>query len=82
EDKTIFPPKPETESVTHNRIDRIKGGTLKINEADQLFHSTEMYFANENEGEIKHGAGLFFLAKGNIEKLKTALRWLSHVGIG
>ena len=80
--QSIFPPKLETESITHNRINRIKGGTLKIDEADQLFHSTEMYFANENEGEIKHGAGLFFLAKGNIEKLKTALRWLSHVGIG
>jgi len=80
EDKTIFPPKPETESVTHNRIDRIKGGTLKINEAGQLFYSTEFYFANEDE--TKPGAGLFFLAKGNIEKIESVLRWLSHVGIG
>lgn len=79
-DKTIFPPIFLTEDVTHNKIDRIKGGTLKIDETGQLFHSTEMYFNSINESKTK--IGLFFLAKGNTEKLITALRWLSHVGIG
>lgn len=78
--QAIFPPVLQTESVTHNKIDRINQGTLKINEVGQLFHSNEMYFDIMDETNIK--AGLFFLAKGNIDKLITVLRWLSHVGIG
>jgi CRISPR-associated protein Csm4 len=75
---------PETISrpMTHNTIDRLSGSTLTIkeNETDkegrgQLFHTDEFYLKNEN-------TGLFFLLRGNLEKVKPALRYLEHEGLG
>lgn len=74
---------PETISrpMTHNTINRLSGSTLTIkeNETDkegrgQLFHTDEFYLKNED-------TGLFFLLRGNLEKVKPALRYLEHEGL-
>ena len=69
-------PKQQSIVVTRNRIDRLKGGSLKIGETGQLFHIDEIYLEQMN-------AGLFFLAKGeDLTLLEGALRYLNHIGIG
>ncbi|MEM9886818.1 MAG: type III-A CRISPR-associated RAMP protein Csm4 [Bacteroidota bacterium] len=74
---TIVPPKRELYSVTHNRIDRLKGYTLEVKGQGQLFHTDEYHFTDKKE------AGLFFLAKGEVEKwLYPVLRYYSHIGMG
>jgi CRISPR-associated protein Csm4 len=70
----------KSESITHNTVDRLKGGSLILKDGGQLFHVDEFYFdikVDENEK-----AGLFFLVKGNTDKLEGALRYLEHIGIG
>ncbi len=75
-DDNLTFPKQNSVAITRNKIDRIKGGTLKVNDVGQLFHVEEFYFEQEN-------TGLFFLAKGNdFSLLSGALRYLNHVGIG
>ncbi len=72
-----------SESVTHNTINRLTGGTLKIgNKSGQLFHIDELFFKYNQINDITENYGLFFLARGNTEKLEGALRFLSHIGIG
>ncbi len=76
------PPKILPNSVTRNTIDRIRGGTLKINNTGQLFTEEEIYIhlANENKNVQ---TGLFFLAIDNSHgKLEASMRLLSHIGIG
>jgi CRISPR-associated protein Csm4 len=69
-------PRQKSVAITRNRIDRVKGGTLKVGEAGQLFHIEENYFEQEN-------TGLFFLAKGNdFNLLEGGLRYLNHIGFG
>lgn len=73
--------KLESVSITHNAIDRLKGATLKKDGVGQLFHKEE-YFIEDNSASENVETGLFFLIKGNSEKVEAALRWLGHVGIG
>jgi CRISPR-associated protein Csm4 len=80
-------------SMTHNTIDRLRGGTLNLKDEDgnlsgQLFHADDIWWSDpydESEsGEPK--TGLFFLVDGTeecIEKyLKPTMRFLRHWGIG
>jgi len=80
-------------SMTHNTIDRLRGGTLRLpdDEGDpsgQLFHADDIWWSDPYEesasGEPK--TGLFFLVEGSdasIEKyLMPVLRFLRHWGIG
>lgn len=74
--------KIESETITHNTIDRLKGGTLKReHESGQLFHIDEHYIETKGLTE-NHTAGLFFLIKGKTDKIEGALRFLNHVGYG
>lgn len=76
-------PKQETLAVTHNTINRIKGGTLELNKQGQLFHVEENFLLDpKNETKNKETVGLFFLAKGDTTLLESALRYLEHTGIG
>jgi CRISPR-associated protein Csm4 len=75
------PPDLESFSVTHNTIDRIRGGTLQKDNMGQLFHTDEYYF-NTDPGNGTD-SGLFFLASGpDVSMLEGAMRWLGHTGIG
>ncbi len=94
-ERTILPkeilqtaPKLEDFSMTHNTIDRLRGGTLSIGDGDdaagQLFHSGEFYWADPladpNQGP---NTGIFFLADGpDTSKLEAVLHLFSHLGIG
>lgn len=70
----------QSESIPHNTINRLTGGTLKLeNKSGQLFQVDEYYF-NTFEENVK--AGFFFLVKGNTDKLEGALRFLNHIGYG
>ena len=70
----------KSETVTRNKIDRLKGGTFKgEGEAGQLFHVDEFHVAGGADGTEY---GLFFLADGNTELLEGAVRLLQHIGIG
>ncbi len=88
EHETLKNPSLTSESVAHNTINRLTGGTLKIaNQSGQLFHIDELFFKNKskedkNGNEVIENHGLFFLAEGNTEKLEGAMRFLSHIGIG
>jgi len=88
------PPKLEENSLTHNTIDRLRGGTLSIpdpNEpenpdrsAGQLFHAEEFFWTdvhNESDTETTN-TGLFFLVDGEIDKITAILRFLRHQGLG
>jgi CRISPR-associated protein Csm4 len=81
-------------SMTHNTIDRLRGGTLSIldddnNPSGQLFHASDIWWSDPFD-ESESGeptTGLFFLveeiAPGSIEKyLAPVLRLLEHWGIG
>lgn len=81
-------------SMTHNTIDRLRGGTLSIldddnNPSGQLFHASDIWWSDPFD-ESESGeptTGLFFLveelAAGSIEKYLTpVLRLLEHWGIG
>lgn len=73
-------PALKSESITHNTVDRLKGGSLILKDGGQLFHVDEFYFDINPDKNEK--AGLFFLVKGNTDKLEGALRYLEHIGIG
>lgn len=87
--------KPLIESAvtTHNTIDRINLSTLQ-KKADsgrlsgQLFHNEELFVdikkKTENDAEETKNVrnGLFFLVRGNTEKIEAALRFFRHRGIG
>jgi CRISPR type III-A-associated RAMP protein Csm4 len=78
-------PKVGTISVTRNAIDRIKGGTLKRNEAGQLFHVPEQYLTDPINAPQSEETGLFFLAKvapAFLPVFEAALRYLQHAGLG
>ena len=76
--------------MTHNTIDRRRGGTLNLRDAEtdetagQLFHSPETYwsdpFADANQPP---NTGIFFLADGpNVDWLAPVLRLFRHWGFG
>lgn len=83
------PPKRHDHSMTHNTIDRLRGGTLTVmdsdgNEGGQLFHVEDTWWTdsdNETDDAISN-TGLYFLAEGDISKLAPVLRLLRHWGIG
>jgi CRISPR-associated protein Csm4 len=82
-------PKRHDHSMTHNSIDRLRGGTLTVtdtdgNEAGQLFHVEDIWWTDsDNESdEALPNTGLYFLADGDISKLKPVLDLLRHWGIG
>jgi len=78
EEKNLF--SLQSESIPHNTINRLTGGTLKLeNKSGQLFYVDE-YYLNTFDENVK--AGLFFLVKGNTDKLEGALRFLNHIGYG
>lgn len=77
-------------SMTHNTIDRLRGGTLSLpvagsdEPAGQLFHSPENYwtdpYADPHQGP---NTGLFFLADGkDLSLLEPVLRLFRHWGFG
>lgn len=77
-------PKPKSLMVTHNTIDRFKGGTLNRDGGGQLFHVEEQVL-EATFGKMtdqKNTVGLFFLAQGNTKIMEGALRYLAHVGLG
>jgi len=76
--------------MTHNTIDRLRGGTLSLptnnpdEPAGQLFHSPEHYwtdkYADPNQDP---NTGIFFLADGpDLSKLEAVLRLFRHWGFG
>ncbi|HXH17927.1 MAG TPA: type III-A CRISPR-associated RAMP protein Csm4 [Chitinophagales bacterium] len=72
-------------SITRNTIDRLRGGTLEINNTGQLFTEDEYFIQYSSGDDEKEEAetGLFFLALDKTDgKLEAALRLLSHIGIG
>ncbi len=78
--KQIKSPKYLSQTITHNTIDRIKGGTLQKDNSGQLFHITELFFDNDDNSDSSRG--LFFLVEGQTEKFEAALRLLTHFGYG
>ncbi len=79
-------------SMTHNTIDRLRGGTLSLPVADstqnetagQLFHSPEAFwtdrYADPNQDP---NTGIFFLADGpDLSLLEPVLRLFRHWGFG
>lgn len=80
-----FQPSIASTVVTHNTIDRTQLSTLQKkdsegNESGQLFHNEE-FFVNM-AGKPDARAGLFFLVKGNTEKIEAVMRYYRHKGIG
>jgi CRISPR-associated protein Csm4 len=84
-------PRFEEVSYTHNTIDRIHGSTLKkmrddgSAESGQLFHAEETFLIDEfreKENEDSRNTGLFFLVRGNVEKLKAVLHFYRVNGWG
>jgi CRISPR-associated protein Csm4 len=86
-------PKRHDHSMTHNTIDRLRGGTLNLPDDDgnlsgQLFHANDIWWSDpydDSESGVPK-TGLFFLVEGsdeNLEKyLLPVLRLLQHWGIG
>lgn len=84
-------PRLEPNSITHNTIDRLRGGTLDItnpedteSKAGQLFQAEEFFWAdphNETDAPASN-TGLFFLAEGNTSKIEAVLRLFRHWGFG
>jgi hypothetical protein len=75
--------------MTHNTIDRLRGGTLNVtdadgNEAGQLFHAEDNWWTDpDNEtDEMLPNTGLYFLADGDISKIEPVLHLLRHWGVG
>lgn len=83
------PPARHDHSMTHNTIDRLRGGTLTVKDSDgsnagQLFHADDIWWTdpdNESDEAISN-TGLYFLAEGDISKLHPVLHLLRHLGIG
>lgn len=64
--------------MTHNTIDRRYAGTRSIDEQGQLFHTDDTFILNLPDEK----AGWFFLLQGADQRIKSALRFLEHFGIG
>lgn len=85
-------PRLEDFSMTHNTINRLRGGTLDLpvdggaqNEtAGQLFHSGEYYWSDKfADPHQDSNTGIFFLADGpDTSKLEAVLRLYRHWGFG
>lgn len=83
-------PERRPQSQTHNTIDRLKGGTLNIDDAEgqpsgQLFHAEEIFWVDsDNESDAtRPNTGIFFLADGpNIEKIEPILSFFRDFGFG
>lgn len=85
-------PYDENFSMTHNTIDRLRGGTLNLpvtggaqgDIAGQLFHSTEFYWSDKYaDPNQDSNTGIFFLADGpDTSKLEAVLRLYRHWGFG
>lgn len=82
-------PRLEDFSMTHNTIDRLRGGTLNLpgddgNPAGQLFHSGEYYWSDKYaDPHQDSNTGIFFLADGpDTSKLEAVLRLYRHWGFG
>lgn len=82
-------PHQEGFSMTHNTINRVRGGTLSIMEEDgdsygQLFHSDEFYWSDKYaDSKQESNTGIFFLADGpDIGKLEAVLHLFRHLGMG
>ncbi len=92
--KTAASPCRNDLSITHNTIDRLRGGTLNLidedgNQSGQLFHADETWWSDpfNDEDTSTPTTGLFFLveelAEGSVKKyLEPVLRLLEHWGIG
>jgi CRISPR-associated protein Csm4 len=87
------PPVRYDYSMTHNTIDRLRGGTLSIREegedkkSGQLFHANDTWWSDPYDETESGETGLFFLVqeltKDSVENyLQPALRLLEHWGIG
>lgn len=85
------PPRLEENSLTHNTIDRLQGGTLSIADPDdpeskagQLFHAEEYFWMDiHNESDVERpNTGIFFLADGDTRKLEPVLHLFRHLGMG
>jgi len=80
-------PRREELSMTHNTIDRIRGGTLSLMDGDeptgQLFHTSEFTWSDPyNETNVRTNTGLYFLADGDTSKLEALLGLFRHWGLG
>lgn len=85
------PPVLEENSLTHNTIDRLQGGTLSIadpddpeNKAGQLFHAEEYFWIDTHNESVSEGSntGIFFLVQGNVDKIIPVLHLFRHLGLG
>jgi CRISPR type III-A-associated RAMP protein Csm4 len=85
-------PRLEDFSMTHNTINRLRGGTLDLpvdggapgETAGQLFHSPEYYWTDKYADPNQDAnTGIFFLAAGpDTGKLEAVLRLFRHWGFG
>jgi len=85
-------PRAEDFSMTHNTINRLRGGTLDLpvdggaedEKAGQLFHSDEFYWSDKYaDPHQDSNTGIFFLADGpDMSKLEAVLRLYRHWGFG
>ncbi len=85
-------PRLEDFSMTHNTINRLRGGTLDLpvdggaqdETAGQLFHSGEFYWSDKYaDPHQDSNTGIFFLADGpDMSKLEAVLRLYRHWGFG
>lgn len=73
--------KPVSISTIHHSFNRRNSEALIGETAEQYFHKDEYFFQQDIEND-KTENGLFFLIKGDSEKVEGALRWLSHSGFG
>lgn len=85
------PPERHDHSMTHNTIDRLRGGTLNLLDAEgeqsgQLFHTNDIWWADPENDNLQSETGLFFLVDGSDEQIENllapVLRFLEHWGIG
>ncbi len=85
-------PRLEDYHMTHNTINRLRGGTLDLpvdggaagETAGQLFHSPEHYWTDKYaDPNQESNTGIFFLADGpDTSKLEAVLRLFRHWGFG
>lgn len=89
ENRESTPPERYDYSMTHNTIDRLRGGTLNLPDnsgesSGQLFHANDTWWADQHDDQNE--TGLFFLVEGSDEKIENVLtpvlRFLEHWGIG
>ena len=87
QDRDRSAPVLEEYSMTHNTINRRRGGTLERlgedNEpAGQLFHAGECYWSDPYSDGKTPNTGIFFLVEGDASKLEPLLMFLRHWGFG